>query len=134
MGQNNTESENQNPKEKQSKKKPVVVLVIQSDDYEWEKIFKGKKLENGRPIKIEQTGWNDISVSSQSTGHAINVHFRNKHASAAHPDFLLIRNEVYTSVSDHRNILFAFMYANIPSVNNLQSIYNFCERPIIFSE
>jgi synapsin len=52
------------------------------------------------------------------------------------PDFVLIRNEVYgvQATQDYRNLLIAFLYAGIPSVNSFDSIYHFLERPIIHSE
>jgi hypothetical protein len=46
-------------------------------------------------------------------------------------DFCLVRNEVYRPSADYRNILFGLMFGNVPSVNSLQSIYMFLERPIV---
>jgi len=133
------------------KKKPVVVLVIQSDRYNWYEIFQGKTLTNGRPISVEQVSWSDILISGQTSKHApCYVHIKHKRQrplyktaqkkqlwstkSTVVPNFVLIRNEVYTSEEDFRKKLFGLMYAGLPSVNSLQSIYNFCERPIIYGE
>ena len=47
------------------------------------------------------------------------------------PHFILIRNEVYTASQDFRHVLYAFIHAGIPSVNSLESVYSFLERPVI---
>ena len=41
------------------------------------------------------------------------------------PDFLLVRQNPRDANEDHRNLLYGFQYGNIPSVNSLESIYNF---------
>jgi len=45
------------------------------------------------------------------------------------PDFVLIRNEVRMPHFDGRNLLNGFLFADVPSVNSLQSILLNCERP-----
>ena len=52
------------------------------------------------------------------------------------PDFVLVRNEARgaTHVDDWRNVLFGLMYAQVPAVNSLDSIYRFLERPIVQGE
>jgi len=137
-------------KKQTEKKKPVVVLVIQSDKYNWYEIFQGKTLSNGRSIRVEQAGWQDIIVNAQSYGNPLIISLKKNRslmwykdikktipwstAMTCMPDFVLIRNEVYTCDEDHRAKLYGLIYSGIPSINNLQSIYNFCERPIIFAE
>jgi len=144
-------SKQKTEKKKQTeKKKPVVVLVIQSDKYNWYEIFQGKTLSNERSIRVEQAGWQDIIVNAQSYGHPLIISLKKNRslmwykdikktipwstAMTCMPDFVLIRNEVYTCDEDHRAKLYGLIYSGIPSINNLQSIYNFCERPIIFAE
>ena len=38
---------------------------------------------------------------------------------------LLVRQNVRDAEDDYRSILLGFQYGNIPSVNSLESIYNF---------
>ena len=54
------------------------------------------------------------------------AHFR-----SFHPDFLLVRQNVKDASEDYRNLLLGFQYGGIPSINSLQSIYNFQVGTII---
>jgi len=107
-------------------------------------------LSNERSIRVEQAGWQDIIVNAQSYGNPLIISLKKNRslmwykdikktipwstAMTCMPDFVLIRNEVYTCDEDHRAKLYGLIYSGIPSINNLQSIYNLCERPIIFAE
>lgn len=52
------------------------------------------------------------------------------------PDFVLIRSEVRgVEISqDYRNLLYGMMFANVPTLNSLHSIYCFLERPVVQAE
>ena len=41
------------------------------------------------------------------------------------PDFLLIRQNLKDATEDYKNVLLGFQYGGVPSINSLQSIYNF---------
>ena len=45
--------------------------------------------------------------------------------------FLLVRQNVKDASEDYRNLLLGFQYGGIPSINSLQSIYNFQVGTII---
>ena len=49
-------------------------------------------------------------------------------------DFVLVREEVrgVGSGSDWRNVLYGLMFAGVPSVNSLESIIMFGERPLAY--
>lgn len=47
---------------------------------------------------------------------------------------LLIRNGPLELHNDYKNHIFAFQYAQIPSVNSLESIYNTMHRPWVFAQ
>jgi hypothetical protein len=47
---------------------------------------------------------------------------------------LLVRNGPLELEADHTNLIFAFQYAQLPSVNSLHSIYNTLHRPWVFSQ
>lgn len=51
------------------------------------------------------------------------------------PDFVLVRQSVrgIGPREDHRNILLGLQFGNVPSINSLNSIYNFAEKPWVVS-
>ena len=49
----------------------------------------------------------------------------NKIVRSFRPDFLLVRQNLRDANEDYRNLLLGFKYGNIPSVNSLDSIYQF---------
>ena len=49
----------------------------------------------------------------------------NKVVRSFRPDFLLVRQNMRDAKDDYRNLLLGFKYGNIPSVNSLESIYQF---------
>ena len=57
------------------------------------------------------------SIVMAKTGNKVVRSFR--------PDFLLVRQNLRDANEDYRNLLLGFKYGNIPSVNSLDSIYNF---------
>lgn len=145
---NESQAQHSSSKKKQ-KIKPVQLLVIQSDGFNWYKLFEGLTLNNGRPIKVVQRGWREIVVSSDNfTKNKCVVHCnrsvnkfwkdRSKEPNSGPctviPDFILCRNEVRVVDGDHRNKLIGLMFCNIPAINTLKSIYMFCDRPVIMAE
>lgn len=50
------------------------------------------------------------------------------------PDFILIRQPIRDASRDYRHLLLALMYANIPAVNSLESLYTFLDKPLIFGQ
>eukprot|EP01062_Namystynia_karyoxenos_P070046 TRINITY_DN65422_c0_g1_i1.p1 TRINITY_DN65422_c0_g1~~TRINITY_DN65422_c0_g1_i1.p1 ORF type:complete len:385 (+),score=133.98 TRINITY_DN65422_c0_g1_i1:87-1157(+) len=138
--------------ESDASREPATVLVIQDDDYDWEQIFSGCTLADGRKLRVVQTGWRQLLVGPVEnysrevrkrcvcTVREVTVRKeglagpRVERNLTVFPDFVLVRNEVYTPSDDHRNKLYGLMYAGVPSLNSLSSIYMFCERPIIQGE
>lgn len=127
--------------------KAVKLLVIQSDDFNWPELLREAKLSDGRPILVYQTGWPDIHVHADTYSSAkICVEIR-KFAKTAtpppgcdpalsrvvtiQPDFVLVRNEVKTPSFDGRSRLNGLLFADVPSMNSLESILMFCERPAV---
>mmetsp|Transcript_14775 Transcript_14775/g.31824 ORF Transcript_14775/g.31824 Transcript_14775/m.31824 type:complete len:338 (+) Transcript_14775:60-1073(+) len=113
----------------------VKLLVIQADDYDWEDIFSGVVLKDRRRIEVVQAGWDDITVHADTYSSSTRpiVEIRSNKVTGEKqktflPDFLLIRNEVMTPSFDGRTSLSGFLFADIPSVNSLLSIYQFCDR------
>jgi len=123
---------------------PVTLLVIQADAYDWKAIFVGARLSDGRAINVVQLGWDRLLVTADSPAMSAStpclVHVRptpdGKGGGTIKPDFVLVRNEARGAVhtEDHKNALFGLMFAGIPAVNSLSSIYQFLERPIVQAE
>lgn len=44
------------------------------------------------------------------------------------PDFLLVRQNLRDAGEDNKNLLLGFKYGGVPSINNLNAIYNFQVR------
>ncbi|UYV70320.1 SYN3 [Cordylochernes scorpioides] len=54
--------------------------------------------------------------------------------SSFRPDFLLIRQHFRDALSDYRPLLLGLKYGGVPSVNSLHSLYNFQDKPWVFSQ
>ncbi|KAH3762531.1 synapsin II [Pelomyxa schiedti] len=127
---------------------PKTLLIIDFST-NWYAVFNNKakprnRLANGDQIIIEQTEWKYMSIKACSDGRCW-VHINRSedpfpcssqsNDRVISPDFLLIRNFPTTvHDEDFKNILMGFMFANIPSVNNLQSVYLDMQRPLIYNE
>jgi len=131
---------------KQSAQKPVNLLVLQMDNYDWPAIFSGFTLRDGRTIRVYQTGWDQIQVHADtysSSGLLVEIYKLAPSASVddstkrpnrcitVHPDFVLIRNEVKMPHFDGRSRLDGFLFADLPSVNSLLSVNTFCSRAAV---
>jgi glutathione synthase/RimK-type ligase-like ATP-grasp enzyme len=132
-------------------KPTAVLLVIQSDAYDWEKIFGGCTLRDGRTISVVQTGWKSIAVGPCENygdpkkrcivavtkrwvdGKPVEGGATPSRVLNIRPDFVLIRNETVTPGEDNRAALLGLMYAGVPSVNCLASIYMNIERPVMMA-
>lgn len=116
---------------------------------------------SGLRIQVVQTAWQDIDVGPvdndrfhshplysrtgrQALRFPVTVHKTYSHGKAspsstgsAHrplvvfPDFVLVRNEFTTPNADHKSALLALMYANVPSVNALQTILMCADKPVV---
>ncbi|XP_033475797.1 synapsin-1 isoform X2 [Epinephelus lanceolatus] len=117
-----------------------ILLVIDDQQTDWVKVFRGRKVHGEFDIKVEQAEFSEISlvVNSMGTynvdidavrsGHKVTKSFK--------PDFVLIRQHAFSmdKNGDHRNIVIGLQYAGLPSVNTLHSVYNFCDKPWVFAQ
>ncbi|KAB7507579.1 Synapsin [Armadillidium nasatum] len=88
-------------------------------------------------IRVEQAEFKELSVTATSDGN-VNVSmvvYRNsaKVVRSFKPDFVLIRQNLKDAGENYKNILLAFKFGGIPSINSLTAIYNFQDKPWIFS-
>lgn len=118
------------------------LLVIDAGYTNWYKLFKGAKTDDGEDIKIEQAGWNHISLTSCSErGCFVRLApvidgdlIQQKDERELKVDFLLIRNfSGGLHQVNMKNIILGFMFSNIPSVNSLHSLF-LREKPIVYGQ
>jgi hypothetical protein len=141
------------PSEQKQDAEPFTLLVIQQDAYDWQEIMKTAlpQMKVGalsQPLKVIQTSWNDLEVGTcdnyRKEGKSCPIYVRRlwKHGrpvedkiskTAIYPNFVLIRNEVVVPSQDFSSKLLGLMYADIPSINSLRSIYLTIERPVMMS-
>lgn len=130
-------------KEEEKELKPLQLLVImdlqtKGGATDFAALLKDKMLPSGRPIRVLQGGWRQLSVMADSPHSSTpcivnmaNCDQAGPRQITMQPDLVLVRNEVFSPGGDFRNVLFGLMFGNVPSVNSLDSIYVFCERPVI---
>ncbi|NWX98049.1 SYN2 protein, partial [Nothoprocta ornata] len=117
-----------------------LLLVIDEPHTDWAKAFRGKKVHGEYDIKVEQAEFSEINLIAHADGnYAVDIQvFRNgtKVVRSFRPDFVLIRQHSFSMAEneDFRNLVIGMQYAGIPSVNSLESIYNFCDKPWVFAQ
>ncbi|XP_023249648.1 synapsin-1 isoform X2 [Seriola lalandi dorsalis] len=117
-----------------------ILLVIDDQQTDWVKVFRGRKIHGEFDIKVEQAEFSEINLVANATG-SYNVDLdaiRNGHKvnKTFKPDFVLIRQHAFSmdKNGDHRNLVIGLQYAGLPSVNSLHSVYNFCDKPWVFAQ
>ncbi|KAM7041306.1 PREDICTED: synapsin-2 [Sturnus vulgaris] len=117
-----------------------LLLVIDEPHTDWAKAFRGKKIHGEYDIKVEQAEFSEINLIAHADGnYAVDIQvIRNgtKVVRSFRPDFVLVRQHSYSMAEneDFRNLIIGMQYAGIPSVNSLESIYNFCDKPWVFAQ
>ncbi|XP_055661658.1 synapsin-2 [Falco peregrinus] len=117
-----------------------LLLVVDEPHTDWAKAFRGKKVHGEYDIKVEQAEFSEINLIAHADGnYAVDIQvFRNgtKVVRSFRPDFVLVRQHSFSMAEneDFRNLIIGMQYAGIPSVNSLESIYNFCDKPWVFAQ
>ncbi|XP_069503528.1 synapsin-1 isoform X2 [Ambystoma mexicanum] len=117
-----------------------ILLIIDEPHTDWAKLFKGKKIHGEYDIKVEQVEFSDVNLVAHANGNfSVDMEvMRNgvKAVRSLKPDFVMIRQHAFSMAKngDYRNIVIGLQYAGIPSVNSLHSVYNFCDKPWVFSQ
>ncbi|KAK2516699.1 synapsin-2 isoform X1 [Columba livia] len=117
-----------------------LLLVIDEPHTDWAKAFRGKKVHGEYDIKVEQAEFSEINLIAHADGnYVVDIQvFRNgtKVVRSFRPDFVLVRQHSFSMAEneDFRNLVIGMQYAGIPSVNSLESIYNFCDKPWVFAQ
>uniref|UniRef100_A0A3Q3WR60 Synapsin-1 n=1 Tax=Mola mola TaxID=94237 RepID=A0A3Q3WR60_MOLML len=117
-----------------------ILLVVDDQQTDWLKVFRGRKVHGEFDIKVEQAEFSEINLVANSSGtYTVNLEaIRNGHkvTKSFKPDFVLIRQHAFSmdKNGDHRNMVIGLQYAGLPSVNSLHSVYNFCDKPWVFAQ
>ncbi|KAF7490790.1 Synapsin, partial [Sarcoptes scabiei] len=115
-----------------------ILLIIDDQIVDWSKYFRGRRLIGDWDIKVEQAEFKDINVIANSElGVVVSIHTvdRNgyKIARTFRTDFILLRQHLIDCNQNYSNIIIGFKYGQIPTINSLQSFYNFQNKSWIYS-
>lgn len=120
-----------------NKDRCFTLLVIDDQNTDWSKYFRGKRIHGDYDIRVEQAEFKELTLTASSeTGTSVSMAvFRNgtKVVRSFRPDFLLVRQNLRDAGENNTNLLLGFEFGGIPSVNSLRSIYGFQDKPWIFS-
>ncbi|KAH0953173.1 hypothetical protein HN011_007717 [Eciton burchellii] len=119
-----------------SKDRCFTLLVIDDQNTDWSKYFRGRRLHSDYEIRVEQAEFRELSLTASETGTIVSMAvYRNgtKVIRSFKPDFVLIRQNLRDAGEDYKNLLLGLMYGGVPSVNNLTAIYNFQDKPWVFA-
>ncbi|EQB77838.1 hypothetical protein CB1_000465005 [Camelus ferus] len=120
--------------------KYVKVRCLVQDEVRVAKCFRGKKVLGDYDIKVEQAEFSELNLVAHADGtYAVDMQvLRNgtKVVRSFRPDFVLIRQHAFGMAEneDFRHLVIGMQYAGLPSVNSLESIYNFCDKPWVFAQ
>ncbi|XP_037946754.1 synapsin [Teleopsis dalmanni] len=120
-----------------NKDKYFTLLVLDDQNTDWSKYFRGKRLHGDFDIRVEQAEFRDISLtSSAETGPVVSMAvYRGgtRVARSFRPDFVLIRQPPRDGSNDFRSTILGLKYGGVPSINSLHSIYQFQDKPWVFA-
>ncbi|XP_078077461.1 synapsin-3-like [Mustelus asterias] len=121
-------------------RKPKILLVIDDPHTDWSKYFRGKKVLDDYEIRLEQAEFSELNLAAYVNGGCMIdmqlIRNGTKVVRSFKPDFVVIRQHVYNMAhgEDYRNLIIGLQYGRVPSLNSLQSVYNFCNKPWMFSQ
>ncbi|KAH1017761.1 hypothetical protein HUJ05_008358 [Dendroctonus ponderosae] len=103
------------------------LLVIDDQNTDWSKYFRGKRIGDYE-IRVEQAEFRELTVTATSEGANVSMAvYRGgtRVGRSFRPDFLLVRQNLKDAGEDHKKLLLAMKFGGVPSINNLNAIYNF---------
>ncbi|XP_076278149.1 synapsin isoform X2 [Lasioglossum baleicum] len=119
-----------------NKDRCFTLLVIDDQNTDWSKYFRGRRLHGDFEIRVEQAEFRELSLTASEAGTVVSMAvYRNgtKVIRSFKPDFVLIRQNLKDAGEDYKNLLLGLMYGGVPSINNLTAIYNFQDKPWVFA-
>ncbi|XP_054168399.1 synapsin-like [Oppia nitens] len=121
-----------------NKDRQKILLVIDDNQTDWSKYFRGKRLQGEWDIKVEQSEFRDLTLAANSlSGTVVSIigfdRSGSKVARSFRPDFVLIRQHIRDVREDYRDILLGLAVGNVKTLPNPNQAYNFQDRPWVFS-
>lgn len=108
-----------------NKDRCFTLLVLDDQNTDWSKYFRGKRLYGDYDIRVEQAEFREIAISSNADqGVSISmavIRGGTRVARNFRPDFVLVRQPP----RDNRPAVLGLKYGGVPSVNSLNSMYQF---------
>nr|CAH7718828.1 unnamed protein product [Callosobruchus chinensis] len=105
----------------------LTLLVVDDQNTDWSKYFRGRKIAD-YDIRVEQAEFKEITVTANSDTANVSMALLRggtRVGRTFRPDFLMVRQNLRDAGEDHKKVLLALKYGGVPSINNLDSIYNF---------
>ncbi|CAH1979532.1 unnamed protein product [Acanthoscelides obtectus] len=112
----------------------LTLLVVDDQNTDWSKYFRGRKIVD-YDIRVEQAEFKELSVTANSDTTNVSMAVLRggtRVGRTFRPDFLLVRQNLRDAGEDHKKVLLALKYGGVPSINSLNSIYNFQDKPWVF--
>ncbi|XP_055375012.1 synapsin [Condylostylus longicornis] len=120
-----------------NKDKYFTLLVLDDQNTDWSKYFRGKRLHSDYDIRVEQAEFKEISItSSGESGPQVSIAVTRggtKVSRSFRPDFVLIRQPPRNGANDFRACLLALKFGGVASINSLHSVYQFQDKPWVFA-
>jgi len=125
---------------KEPTKSKLNLLIIDSDDKDWYKIFEGYETASGKAFNILKCRWESMIVRADNGKAVVYMKPNEKplrpeegRERQCSPDFILVRKLVrgLTAHEDYTNALYGLMFAGIPAVNTLEAVHMCLERPVV---
>ncbi|XP_030855945.1 synapsin-3 [Strongylocentrotus purpuratus] len=125
---------------RQEKGNQKTLLVIDDLHTDWAKYFRGKLIHGEYEIRVEQCEFSELNLASYSDA-GVTVDMRGirqgqRVVRTFKPDYVLVRQHARSMEvqEDWRNLVIGFQYGNVPSLNSWQVVYNFMDKPWVFSQ
>ncbi|EDS39023.1 synapsin [Culex quinquefasciatus] len=118
-----------------NKDKCFTLLVLDDQNTDWSKYFRGKRLHGDYDIRVEQAEFREISLTANADAGPL-VSFNrgsSKQPKSFRPDFILVRQAPRDGAKDYRSTLLGLKYGGVPSINSLHSLYQFQDKPWVFA-
>ncbi|KXJ80389.1 hypothetical protein RP20_CCG025385 [Aedes albopictus] len=118
-----------------NKDKCFTLLVLDDQNTDWSKYFRGKRLHGDYDIRVEQAEFREISLTANADAGPL-VSFNrgsSKQPKSYRPDFILVRQAPRDGAKDYRSTLLGLKYGGVPSINSLHSLYQFQDKPWVFA-
>ncbi|XP_055618221.1 synapsin [Toxorhynchites rutilus septentrionalis] len=118
-----------------NKDKCFTLLVLDDQNTDWSKYFRGKRIHGDHDIRVEQAEFKEISLTANAEVGPLASFNRggSKQPKSFRPDFILVRQAPRDGARDHRSTLLGLKYGGVPSINSLHSLYQFQDKPWVFA-